>query len=54
MNNSKRLKNIDRIVFGIMCTLALFSRNNQMALWGLSVLIGYFISSLCHTPEYFE
>ena len=54
MKNTKRLKNIDRIVFGFMIALLLVSRNSQLAFWGATVLIGYFISLVLHTPDYFE
>lgn len=54
MKNTKRLINLDRIVFGVMCGLAIFSKRSTVAFIGVAVLAGYFISSLLHTPEYFE
>lgn len=54
MTNTKRLKNIDRIVFGLMIGLLLVSRQNEFAFWGATILIGYFASSVLHTPEYFK
>ncbi|WCZ54934.1 hypothetical protein [Latilactobacillus phage TMW 1.1365 P1] len=46
--------NIDRIVFGIMVALLIVSRHSDMAFWWATVLIGYFASSVLHTPDYFE
>lgn len=55
MKNQKRLINIDRIVFGAMCALIIFSgRQNNTAFWLISALFGYFISSVMHTPDYFH
>lgn len=54
MKNTKRLMNIDRIVFGIMVALLIVSRHSDMAFWWATILIGYFASSVLHTPDYFE
>ncbi|MDR7924399.1 hypothetical protein RIU76_06630 [Latilactobacillus sakei subsp. sakei] len=54
MKNTKRLMNIDRIVFGIMCALLIVSKQCDWAFVGALTLVGYFASSVVHTPEYFD
>ena len=54
MKNQKVLKTIDHIVFGAMCLAAILSRHSEVAVWCLVIMLGYFISSIMHTPEYFE
>lgn len=54
MKNTKRLMNIDRIVFGIMCALLIMSKQNDWAFIGGLTLLGYFASSVMHTTEYFK
>lgn len=54
MKNTKRLMNIDRIVFGVMCALLIMSKHSEWAFIGSVILMGYFASSVMHTPEYFK
>lgn len=54
MKNTKRLMNIDRIIFGIMCALLIMSKQSDWAFIGGLTLVGYFASSVMHTPEYFK
>lgn len=53
MNNTKRLSNIDRIIFGILIGVSFFTLHSEAAVWMFVILASYFVSSMLHTPGFF-